>query len=170
MRAVAYSAAGVLVLLTVAWRAEATFEKPRNCTAADTKRQAFITSGAFNNGGPGYVRACGPSRAVIVVGRRTYAVESGSCGRRGSARWVYFGLLSNAPAPPGRGFSFVLEPGDRPGRVRIIDSIVQVGGLDLVPRGTAFVGEGLTSARFNVVTEAPPHVRFSGYWRCARLS
>jgi hypothetical protein len=76
---------------------------------------------------------------------------------------VYFGLIENGGRPGAKGLSLVLRPGNMAGSVRILDSIVQVAGLDLAPRGTAVVGEGLKSGTFAGEWKG---TRVTGSWVC----
>jgi hypothetical protein len=76
---------------------------------------------------------------------------------------VYFGLFENGDRPGARGLSLVLQPGNVAGSVKIFDSIVQVAGLDLAPRGTAVVGDGLTTGTF---AEEWKGTHVTGSWVC----
>jgi hypothetical protein len=116
---------------------------------------------------PTWTRFCGPGRVVVRLRGKSYAIRGGYCGgiRVGGARWLWFGLIKNGGASPdAKGFSIVLEPGDRMGRVNIVDSIVQVAGLNLAPGGTAVVAEGLKSGTFALILAGGK--RLTGSWTC----
>jgi hypothetical protein len=38
---------------------------PRRCTTVDTRQRAVLNIGGTSGGGPGYMRFCGPARAVV---------------------------------------------------------------------------------------------------------
>jgi hypothetical protein len=86
-------------------------------------------------------------------------------GRTRSPRWVYFGLFANR-SPGAEGFSVVVEPGNRPGRNAIVDSIVQLNGRNLAPAGTAIVAKNLKSATFSLVTRGRSPIEITGSWEC----
>jgi len=52
------------------------------------------------------------------------------------------------------GILLVLDPGDRAGRVSVVDGRVQVGALHVLARGTANVRRGLRGGTFRVVGPA----------------
>jgi len=93
----------------------------------------------------------------VVLRVRSFASEAGpnvinggSCGHRASeTRWVYFGLLANGKRPGARGLSLVLHPANGDGRAAMVDSVVQVAGLDLAPRGTAVQQDRLSRGTFS---------------------
>jgi hypothetical protein len=153
------------------WRAHSEVPKPRRCSATDTRRHVVLMTGHFSTGGPGYERFCGRASVTIRVDGTSYALRGGRCFEAKNNRWVYFGLIANGsvagPGNTARGVSFVLTPGNRPGAVRILDSIVQVGGLDIVPRGTAIVSADLGSAIFDTHVSSGRHrYHVTGAWRC----
>jgi hypothetical protein len=81
---------------------------------------------------------------------------------------VYLGLLnvsSSRTASNAKGLSLVLDPGDRPGRAKVIDAIVQVTGQNLAASGSATLAKGLKGGTFAVVG-APRPERFTGSWSC----
>ena len=78
------------------------------------------------------VRGHTPSTAVTVATMAGFA-------RRGSE------VIANQAVYPGAtGLSILLKPGGEAGRVSVVDSIVQVAGLDLDATGSAVVAKGLT--------------------------
>ena len=158
-------AAGVVsIVVLTGWTARDTVVVPRHCTAVDTRQRAVLITGN-QPGGHAYTRICGPARAVVRVRGTSYAIQGGSCAQVSDPRrWIYFGLIQSGGLPGARGLSLVLEPGNRPGRVKIIDSIVQVEGLDLAPRGTAVLSDDLKSGTF---VGKWAGTRVSGSWNCA---
>lgn len=161
-------AASGVVLMLAGWTAEAAVPTPPKCSPADTQQRAILTTGVFALGRSGYARFCGPGRAVVRLGGKSFTIQDGRCGGQSlsSPRWYYFGLFARGSVPGARGFSVVLKPGDRPGRVKVIDSIVEVAGRDLAPTGTAIVAKGLKSATFTLVTRGPARTRVTGSWTC----
>lgn len=166
MRVLAFTAALVSVLPLAGWTAGGDVSAPRNCTAAETRQRAVLTTEdpTDGSGAPAYFRYCGPAHAVVRVRGISYAIGGGFCGHRYSqTRWLYFGLTVNGARPGARGLSLVLRPANKDGRVNIIDSIVQVGGLDLAPRGIAVQSNGLRVGTFSGVWKGT-HV--TGSWVC----
>jgi hypothetical protein len=156
--------ASLAVLALGAWAAEAATSTPPKCSALDTQRHATLSGG-------GYDRYCGPGRAVVRVGSRSYTIESGNCS--GAANRRSFGLVGSGGQSGGKGFWFRLEPVKaatgrtrwfvRPGRVNIMDGDVDVPGWDSFPRpGTAIISKDVKSATFSL--GSPP--RITGSWRC----
>lgn len=95
-----------------------------------------------------------------------YVIEGGRChGNRPSPRWMYFGLLANR-FPGARGFSVVVVPSKRPGRNKIIDSIVQLNGRNLAPTGYALVEKDFKTGTFSIVTKGPSPLKITGSWSC----
>ena len=120
---------------------------------------------------PRYARYCGPGRAVVRLRGKSFTVAGGRCNRtlgRVSPRWLWFGLFNSGSRsdPSARGLSLVVEPGNRPGRQTIIDSIVRVDGLDLAPTGAAFLAKDLRSGTFTLFTRGPARTRVTGSWNC----
>jgi hypothetical protein len=110
------------------------------------------------------MRFCGPAHAVLRVHGVSYAIDGGHCGHAYSqTRWLYFGLIANSGHPGANGLSLVLHPANRDGRANIIDSIVQVAGFDLAPRGTAVQSNQLKAGTFSGMWLGT-HVR--GSWLC----
>ena len=166
---VAIAITSVAALLMLAgWTDEAPGPPlPRKCSSADTQRRATLFSGAYRNpdGGGGYARFCGPGRAVVRVGVKSFTIQGGRCDLKSPSPRVHFGLAGNGSAKPMTGFAAVLERGTRPGRNRIIDSSVVVGGASPAgpSTGTAIVAKGLKSATFSI-GRAP--TRVTGSWTC----
>jgi hypothetical protein len=80
---------------------------------------------------------------------------------------VAFGVIASGRLYSGaKGVSMVLEPGNRPGRVNVVDSIIQVAGLNLAPTGTAVVAKGLKSGTFTLATKGSVLTRVTGTWTC----
>ena len=109
---------------------------------------------------------------TVRVNGTSYTLHGGRCFEARATRWVYFGVIANGGVA-GRGntasgVSFVFNPGNKPGRATIGDSIVQVGGLDLVPRGTAMVAtDQYKSATFDTHVSSGVHrYHVTGTWRC----
>jgi hypothetical protein len=72
---------------------------------------------------------------------------------------------SSRSALEAKGLSLVLSPGDRAGRVKVDDAIVQVTGRNLGASGSATVAAGLTGGTFAVVGRPVPE-HFTGSWNC----
>jgi hypothetical protein len=86
---------------------------------------------------------------------------------RCGTRRVRFGLLWNGigEAQGGRGFWFLLEPRNRPGRIGIADAEMQLPGVAApTATGTAIVAKGLQSATFSV--QAAGGMKVTGRWTC----
>jgi hypothetical protein len=110
------------------------------------------------------MRICGAARAVLRVEGTKYSIKGGYCGYRDArTRWLWFGLITNGNRPGAEGLSLVLQPANRDGRTRIGDSIVQVGGLNLAPRGTALQRDGL---RVGTFTGTWKGTQVTGSWVC----
>ena len=57
----------------------------------------------------------------------------------------------------------MLHPANSDGRADIVDSIVQVAGLDLAPRGTAVQSDGLKAGKFSGTWKG---TYVKGSWAC----
>ena len=163
MRLVIVTASIAALVLGAWWVAEADAPIPPQCSTLDTQRQATLRTG-------GYDRYCGPGRAVMRIGGKSFTMDSGNCSGAGNGR--RFGLLGGGGVR-GKGFSLHLEPvvaatGRQrwfvwPGRVGIMDWEVQLPGFSSLPhQGTAFISKDLESATFTL--GAPP--RITGSWTC----
>jgi hypothetical protein len=135
------------------------------CTALNTQRHATLYTS-------GYVRYCGPGRAVLRIEGTSFTIEGGSCSGRLNRR--SFGLIGSGGLP-GKGFWFRLAPvvaadgGQRwyvrPGRNTIMDGEVDLPGFSSLPhQGTATVSRDLRSATFSVGD--PSRRRVTGSWTC----
>ena len=156
--------ASLAVLALGAWAAEAADSTPPNCSALNTQRHTTLSGG-------GYDRYCGPGRAVVRVGRKSYTIEGGNCSGNQNRR--SFGLVGSGGQSGGKGFWFRLEPVQtatgrtrwfvRPGRVNIMDGDLDVPGFDYLPRpATAIISKDVKSATFSL--GSPPRV--TGSWKC----
>ena len=157
---------GVAVTALAGWTSGADVAVPRACTPADTRERAFLVTDDPSHASQGYAyeRACGAAHALVHVRGTTYSINGGSCGQRyRQTRWLWFGLFTNGNRPGAEGLSLVLQPANRDGRTRIGDSVVQVGGLNLAPRGTAVQRDGLRVGTF-AATWQGTHV--TGSWVC----
>ena len=158
--------ASLVALAMGAWAAEAAVPLPPECSAADTQRRAILFSGGWGTDDkPGYSRYCGPGRAVVRVGGKSFTLKGGRC----TSRRAGFGVLWNGigNAPPGRGFWFLLERANRPGRNDIIDGGVELPGVTpahTTGRGTAIVAKSLKSATFSL--KGPSQTKITGSWTC----
>ena len=146
-------------VLSGAWAAEAAALIPPKCSALNTQRHATLRTG-------GYERYCGPGRAVVRVGSRSFTIESGNCS--GNLNRRSFGLMGYGGLP-GRGFWLRLAQTNgrwyvRPGPNTIMDGEVQLPGFDSLPgnQGTAVISKDLKSATFSL--GSPP--RITGSWKC----
>ena len=102
--------AASVVALAVAWAAEAAAPIPPKCTALNTQRHATrYTEGLYPGPAtrPGYIRYCGPGRAVARVGGTSFTIEGGNCSGRGNRR--SFGLMGYAAAYAGKAFGSALR-------------------------------------------------------------
>lgn len=156
------------VLAFGAWAAEAAAPVPPTCSALNTQRHATVyTEGQYPGPAtrPGYVRFCGPGRAVARVRGKSFTIEGGNCSGRLNRR--SFGLMGTGSLP-GRGFWLRLAQTNgrwyvRPGRNTIMDGEVQLPGLSSLPhQGTAIISKDLKSATFSL--GSPPRV--TGSWTC----
>jgi hypothetical protein len=154
-----------LMFLPTAWTLAAANRTPPVCTAAQTREGAVLSVPGGPNDSPRYTRMCGPGRAIVRLAGRSFAIRGGRCDKpRHGLRWVYFGLITNGPqSPSAEGFSIVMEKGDRPGVVNVIDSIVQASGLNLAPTGTTTVARDLRSGTFVLRSGEK---RITGSWTC----
>jgi hypothetical protein len=168
---VALVTASLAVLALAAWAADAAAPVPPKCSTLNTQRHGRLVTGEWNTGGPGYVRHCGPGRAVLRVGGKSFTIEDGTC--RGSMASVRFGLLGHGGLT-GKGFFARLQPAGtdahprwyiRPGRIPIIDGETQLPGFgnELPHQGTAIISKDLKSATFAL--RGPPQV--TGSWTCS---
>jgi len=157
---------GVAVMALAGWTRGADVAVPRACTPADIHERAFLVTNdpAQASQGYAYERACGAARAVVHVRGSTYSINGGSCGQRyRQTRWVFFGLFANGNRPGAEGLSLVLHPANRNGRTAIVDSVVQVGGLNLAPRGMAVQRDGLRAGTFAATWQG---TNVTGRWVC----
>jgi hypothetical protein len=139
---------------------------PPKCSTADTEQRAALRTGAVT-------RFCGPASAVVRVRGKSFTIRGGHCGKSGRYRWLWFGLINGRPTATrnrvlgAKGLSLVLSPGDRPGRVKVIDGIFQVTGRNLGAFGSATVAKGLKGGTFAVVgSRRPVPEHFTGSWNC----
>ena len=170
---VAIVTACLAALALGALAAEAAAPIPPKCSALNTQRHATLyTEGLYP--GPatraGYIRYCGPGRAALRVGGKSFTIKGGNCSGRLNRR--SFGLMGYGGLP-GKGFWFRLAPvvttGGRqrwyvrPGRNTIMDGEVHLPGFSSLPnQGTAIVSKDLKSATFSL--GSPP--RITGSWTC----
>src|SRR5262245_32007386 len=152
----------VVALATGAWAADSAVPKPPKCSALNTQRHGRLVGGERN--GRWYVRYCGPGRAVLRVGDKTFRIEGGTCsGHMGS---VNMGLVGYGGLR-GKGFDAHLAFEGRhrqPGRNPIIDGETQLPGfgLALPHQGMSMFSKDLMSATFTL--GGPP--RITGTWTC----
>ena len=150
----------VVALLTLSgWAAGASPDVPPNCSPADTQRHAILHSEAFKAGGPYSARYCGPGRAVVRVGGKSFTVTGGFC----TSGRVGFGLFANVGA---KGIVLVLRASNRAGRTKIIDSSVRIPGVtgEIPNTGTAIRAKGLKSGTFALTRSGA--LRVTGSWTC----
>ena len=166
MRWVLAAVACCLVLVLTGWTAKRSVPLPPRCSTADTEQRAALKTGV-------YTRFCGPGSAVVRVKGKSVTIRGGYCGNAhgveaGHSRWLWFGLIngsSSRSAFDAKGLSLVLTPGDRRGRVKVVDAIVQVTGQNLGASGSATIAKGLTGGTFAVVGRPVPE-HFTGHWSC----
>jgi len=114
-----------------------------------------------------YATFCGRGEAVVRLGARSFSIEGGHCGDPGGFRLAGFGVIANRALYPGAtGLSILLKPGRAAGRVSVVDSIVQVGRLDLDATGSAVVAKALDRGTFTLTSKASEGTRVTGSWTC----
>jgi hypothetical protein len=175
-RAPAILVASALVILAAGWTTRRTdVQPPPSCSPEQTQRQAILMTGAYSTGGSGYARHCGPGVVTITptAGGRSMTIRGGTCGRiRGYGRWITFGLFSNGSLSRqlGRGVGLVIEPGNRAGRVKVIDGLLQPLTSEVGLTGSATLAADLKSGSFTVTTRGglgPGRgKKFTGTWTC----
>lgn len=161
----------VLVLVLAGWTSGKHVQPPPQCNSQATQRQLVLRTGRYSTGGDGYARFCGPGIVTITGGGQSMTIRGGRCGTLGGARWLYFGLFSNGSLSreAGRGVSLVLQPGNRGGRVEVIDGLLQPLRVEVGLSGSARVARDMRSGTFSVVTRGlgpDPNQRFTGTWKC----
>ena len=173
-RASAIASAGALVLLVAAWTTgQDDVRPPPRCTPQQTQQQAVLTTGAAATGGDGYERFCGPGVLTITRtdGGRSMTLR-GQCGKIATYRRLYFGLSSNGSVSRklGRGVALVFQPGNRSGRVKVLDGRLQPLAYEVGLTGSGTVAPDLRSGSFSVVTRGGvgpgPNKAYTGTWRC----
>ena len=114
-----------------------------------------------------YATFCGRGEAVIRLGAKSFTIDGGHCGDLGAVRLAGFGVIANRALYPGEtGLSILLKPGAQDGRVSVVDSIVQVAGIDLNATGSAVVSKALDRGTFTLTSKASNGMRVTGSWRC----
>jgi len=154
-------AISVAALLTLpGWAVGAAPDVPPTCSAADTQRHATLFSEAYKAGGPFSVRYCGPGRAVVRVGGKSFTIKGGYC----TAGRVRFGLFANVASA--KGIVLVMLARKRTGRTEIIDASVRLPGVTDDPpnTGTAIRAKGPKSGTFALIGSDGP--RITGSWTC----
>jgi len=156
--------ASLLALALSAWPAEAAAPTAPKCSAADMK-DGIASSG-------GFLRFCGPARAVLRVAGTSFTFAGGRC----TATRAGFGMFAPTPSNA-RAFELVLAHHQRrSGPNPVIDGIYQLPGVSpwtRTPSGTAIIARNLKSATFSLETAGPlGPVRITGSWTCgtARLA
>jgi hypothetical protein len=169
----------VLLVLT-GWTSGSASPAPPRCSAADTRRNALLHVDDPANGQPLYLRYCGPARAVVYLKGKSYRIQGGYCippkrstGTKKPRRrldGIAIGLITNAPALPGRGVAFFWEPPvARGGPISIDDSEIEVAGTRVAASGTVVVRERLTGGWFSLYGRdgsGPTGPLVSGSWTC----
>jgi|SRR4249919_2250423 len=159
------------VLFPTAWTTKAVSPTPPRCSAADTRRNAFLWNSLYS-------RFCGPARAVVHLNGKTYRIRGGHCLPRRSPRTktkrrrlngMEIGLLADSPAPAGRGISLIHWMATQPRPVTIEDSEIEVPGTRVAASGTIIVGKGLKGGTFSLYSRdasGPTGVTLTGSWTC----
>jgi hypothetical protein len=149
------------LLMLAGWAAGASPQLPPQCSPADTQRGRILHSEEFKAGGLWSARYCGPGRAVVRVGGKSFTIRGGRC----TSRRVGFGQLGNE----GRGISLVLGHTNRPGRNDVIDGLIQLPGVSSAKTsaypGTVIKSKDLKSATFSIGPRGQP-ARITGSWIC----
>ncbi len=161
--ALALLAFGAAVLLLTAWTPAPI---PPQCAAADVREGKVVR-------GNGVLAACGPARVIVRARGVSYVIQGGVCfppqGDNPAKRWLMFGAFTPL-AKPHRGLGLVLRPGNRAGRVSVIDGELQlVPGIRVALSGAAVVKSGLNSGTFTVYgrwAKRPTGSWFTGSWTC----
>jgi hypothetical protein len=130
-------------------------------------------------GEPLFMRACGPARAIVYLRGKTYRIRGGFCYPRRSTSLrtprrrlggVFIGLITNPPAPPGRGLDFHWQrPVSRGGAITVDDSEIELGGIRVAASGIAVVGRELSGGWFSLYgrdSSGPKGPLVSGSWSC----
>jgi hypothetical protein len=170
-------------LVLTGWKAQEAPPAPPKCSAADTRREAVLTSPL--TGDPVYIRACGRARATVRVNDgQPYLIRGGFCvphekarrskkSKRRALQGFYIGVLSNPPGEPSGAaavpFLGSTTPVTRPGRVTIDDSEFEVPGIRVAASGTVTVGRLLRGGTFNLYgrdASGPTGVKVTGSWTC----
>jgi hypothetical protein len=154
---------GAAALLLTAW---ASGDPTQNCTAADAREGKVLRQ-------HNVMRSCGLARVIVRAGGRFYVIRGGVCfapqGDDPAERWLMFGVFTPL-AQPHSGLGLVVRPGDRAGRVSVIDGELQlVPGVRVALSGSAVVGSGLGRGTFSVYGRSAKGLtggRFTGSWSC----
>jgi hypothetical protein len=157
------------VLLLTAWTTKAVSPMPPRCSASDTRRNATHFEAPYS-------RFCGPARGVVYLNGETYTIRGGHCYPRQAPRKkrrlltdVTIGLISDAPAAPGRGIWIPHLQVTRPGPVQIDDSEIEVADTRVGASGTVLVGERLKGGSFFLygrTASGPTGIALAGTWTC----
>jgi hypothetical protein len=116
----------------------------------------------------------GSARVVVIARGVTYVIQGGlgGCSRplgNPPLRWIGAGSFTPL-AKRHKGASVVLSPGDRAGRVKVIDGQLElVPGIRVALSGTAVVSSGLNAGTFKVygrTANGPTGSWFTGSWTC----
>jgi hypothetical protein len=174
VRTVTVVAISTAALLLSAWSGRAPALTPPTCSAEDTRRGATLNSASGEAGGPLYIRFCGRGRLLIRVNGRSWVIRGGNCTQaRGvpPTRSVDFGLITNKPAPPGRGVMlwWVLPP-NRSQPVPAQEWAVQLPGFSFHTASgrPTVIAKGPKAGTFSLRDDAT-QLRVTGRWTCARL-
>jgi hypothetical protein len=160
----------MMVMLAAGWTTDRRPPLPDACSATNIKHHMKVKLGV-------YTRFCGPASVVVRVNGKSFTIRAGHCsidrvfpGPYGHTRWFDFGLIDmsgSRTTSNSKGFSLVINPGDRAGRAEVIDGIIQLTGKDLAARGTATLTKGAKGGTFSVVgLGVPQPQRFTGSWSC----
>lgn len=158
------------VLLLTAWsHGSDSPAAPPRCSAAD--ENLSIERG-------GYLRWCGPARAVIYLRGKTYRIRGGFCT---PLRWtrlktprrffdgVATGFIARKNGVPSLAFSFWWPtPITHAQVVTINDSLIVVPGTSVNGSGTVVVGQRLNGGRFSLYGRdaSGATARVRGSWTC----
>jgi hypothetical protein len=164
-------AIGTAALLLSAWSEQEPTPTGPTCSAEDTRRGATLYSGTGAAGGPLYFTFCGRGRLIVRASGRSWVLRSGHCTQDpGPSRNVIFGLITNDPAPPGRGVMFWWYlPRNRSRPVPVQDWSVELPGFPSVAGPPTVIAKGLRAGTFSIRGDAT-HPRVTGSWICRRAT
>jgi hypothetical protein len=142
-------------------------------------RHAGCTPGQFSSGGSSGVVFCGPAKAIVKVGGKTYSLSGGSCTKTSKYVNVNIGtLVLSGPKEKYSYFGLLVGqyPGALPGAKAAPKDGTYAGGLvSLVWKGKSYSADtnvkitlkkNRTSGTFSGVGHFTPNLKVSGTFTC----